>query len=181
MKVLRREEMNNKLPEVKEVSLLTLQEVNDYGLYIEYATGDSFFGEGPKIPSYFYLKDAFDDHKVYIGNGDGGDYDYDDVDWEDVEPSGQGSLPFGTGTRPAIRFVEPIPEVRAGDKIAIRGDYFTVLAPDLLLSDMYISRRKYDAKSSEYENSEIKKRIDAWYAELCEDDEFQSMFEKKRP
>ena len=58
MKVLRCEGIDVKLPKVKEVSLLTLQEFEDYCQYIGYATGDSFFGQGPITPNCFYLKDA---------------------------------------------------------------------------------------------------------------------------
>lgn len=173
LKVLHYEEVDVKLPKVKEVSLLTKEEFEKYWKYIGFATGDSFFGDERRVPNYFYLMDAVDKNTVYVADGSG-DYDESEVSYDDFGPDNCGKSEYGTGTRPVIRFAEAIPGVKEGDKIAIRGDLFTVLAPDIVLSDMYISREVFDKRTSNYAKSAIKKRIDKWYAGLLEEGELEA-------
>ena len=55
------------------------------------------------------------------------------------------------------------PKIELGDEIIIGNWNLTVITPKLILCNDYIDTEIFDENTNVYEDSDVKKRVDAWF------------------
>lgn len=71
------------------------------------------------------------------------------------------------GVRPALQIANlECSNLEIGDKFCFGNEYFKVISANLALCDSIVGHTRFDEKSNDYKNSEIKTYVDAWFNEL---------------
>ena len=74
---------------------------------------------------------------------------------------------YSVGVRPVLRIANlECSNLEIGDKFCFGNEYFKVISANLALCNSIVGYTRFDAKSNDYEDSEIKKYVDHWFDEL---------------
>ena len=153
------------LPEIDYASLLTKEECENAE---EYIPSPLMFRD--LYPNCWYLRTPGDeDGTVALAEENYVADDFAEVNWDDYGPFNDDEdstdNKFGTGNRPALYFKTSLLDAGAelGSGIRIGNERFTVIAEKIALCDSYISVDIFDEKTNDYEESDIKERVDKWF------------------
>ena len=142
-----------KFPTITGATLISIDECDEGGEYIP--------DEPSCGPTCWYLRDALEDGEVPYAAG--GSFDGStSPDYYDFPPEGES----GTGVRPALIAEDMAgfdPKIELGDEIIIGNWNLTVITPKLILCNDYIDTEIFDENTNVYEDSDVKKRVDAWF------------------
>ena len=71
------------------------------------------------------------------------------------------------GIRPALK-IEHCEQLKPGEKVEIKGLYFTALNDGLLLCDTVVAKDMFDEASNDYDWSHIKRWLESWVVRMKE-------------
>ena len=158
--------LGKNLPEIKEVTLLSLEE------FEECKRNVAFYDLIPDGEcGTWYLRTPAEDGEIWVVIVDDIDEPF-SVDFEDYPPSGS----WGTALRPILKLASPTLKdgtmLEVGDNVIIGKNTFTAISDTIIFSDTaawYDADRDsygyFDTKTNVYENSLAKQRVDAWFEE----------------
>lgn len=96
--------------------------------------------------------------------GDGWYYAAVVTDFGSVLAYGRGVNDVSVGVRPALRIANLASiNLKIGDEFDIGGRRFRIISNYLALCNSIVGYSRFDAKNNDYERSEIKAFVDAWF------------------
>lgn len=152
--------------ELKEATLLSVEQFEKCKAYIPYF--DEEIENFINISQVFWLKDEatgrFANNTICYAV-----YKYDSTkDWYVNNDFGSPILD-DIPLRPIVVFSNTNGELSPGDRFQIADTDFTVIGNNIAIVDHAIGLSKFDKESTDYEKSEIKKKVDDWFQKLVKE------------